>query len=269
MNTFYVYDGRNETGPFTLDELKGQRLTRNTPLRKKDSDRWMPAEKLAELKPLVAPRKIRRPKDLVPAVRERAVYLKHTRPVLFYTLLLLVPLATGISVYSFRKSTPVAAPQSTPPAETSPTHTSVSAPQTASKPATKPETAKPAERDDGARTARQRWNKLITASNSNYGIGFLGGIKNLSVTVTNRSGYPLEEVVVKLTYIKANGSVWKTVPITFRAVPANDSKEQEVADVNRAKKVKVSIAKVVSRKMQLSYAEGKRGGDASDPYHKE
>lgn len=273
--TFYLHDGQNEAGPFTLDELKKQKLTRNTPLRQKDTDRWMPAEKLAELKPLVAPRKIRRPKDVVPVVAQTVADLHQRKPVLLYGTLVAVALLAGVSFYTLKTSANSRQPQaSARPKASGSALSAASAPATDTG-ALASEIGKPGTagieppKADAAKASRLRWNKLIKASNSNYGIGLLGGIKDLSVIISNHSDYPLDEVVAKVTYIKASGEVWKTVPITLYAIPAHENKDQSVPDVGRAKKVKVSIAKVVSRKMKFSYAEGKKGSDAGDPYFKE
>jgi hypothetical protein len=272
MNTFYLHDGQNEAGPFTLDELKRQKISRNTPIRQKDTDKWMPAEKLAGLKPLVAPRKVKRPKDILPVIAENVSALHYQRPKALYGTLLGVALLTGISIYSIERASakPVSKAAAEKPAEISSQQMNTAAapkPEEAgiAKPAVKAETAK----EDAAKASRLRWSKLVSATNSNYGIGWLGGIKDLSVIINNRSDYPLDEVVAKVTYIKAGGGVWKTVPITLYGVPPHDSKEQPVVDASRGKKVKVSLYKVVSKKMKLNYTEGKRGSDASDPFFKE
>jgi hypothetical protein len=268
MSTYYLHDGRNEMGPFTIDVLKKQKLTRSTPVRQKDSNIWMPAEKLPALKELVAPRKIKRPKDIVPVLRERITDLHYRKPKALYGGLLAIALIAGISIYSIRKATALKEEQEQPViAETKksfPTtqHMAVGV-------AAKPEIKKPVEKEDATRAARQKWNKLINATNSNYGIGFLGGIKDLKVSITNRSNYHIDEAIAKVTYIKANGGIWKIKLVAVQGIPAHDSKEQSVPDVGRGKKVKVSLYKVVSKKMKFSYTEGQKIKNAVDPYLKE
>jgi len=267
MSTYYLHDGRNEVGPLTIDILKKQKLTRNTPVRQKDTNSWMPAEKIGELKELVATRKIKRPKDIVPVMMERITDLHYRKPKALYGGLLGIALMAGISIYSINKAT---AQKEEQPSVVAETQQSIATTQkTAAGITAKPEIEKPIEKEDATKAARLKWNKLISASNSNYGIGFLGGIKDLSVTITNRSDYPIDEAIVKVTYIKANGGIWKTKYITINGVPAHDSKEQSVPDVGRGKKVKVSLYKVVSKKMKLSYTDGQKIKNAEDPYFKE
>ena len=212
MSAYYFHDGQNELGPFTVDDLKKQKLTRNTPVRQKDSDNWMPAEKLESLKDSVAPKKIRRPKDIIPAVQERFTDVKQKHPRVLYGSLLGIALLIGFSIFSSQKSVVkvlpavVEKPQATQEIKVQEAKPEV-LPEMKPEP---PKSLKPPPVEDKAKAARLRWNKLITVTNSNYGIGLLGGIKDLKVIVTNRTDYPLDEVVAKVTYIKANGGIWKT-----------------------------------------------------------
>jgi hypothetical protein len=262
MSTYYLHDGRNEIGPFTIDTLKKQRLSRNTPIRLEGKNNWAPAEKIGELKEQVAPRKIKRPKDIFPVLMEKAVDFNYRRPKAASAVLLCAALLAGISIYSVGKSAGKNLPETAV--------ASVSIPVAASTPliaaTEKKEPAVEAPKEDKQKLARMKWNKFITGTNSNYGIGFLGGIKDLKVIVNNRSDYSIDQAVAKVTYIKADGDVWKTKLITIYGIPAHDSKEQSIADVNRGKKVTVSLQKVVSKKMQFSYTAGKKIANSEDPY---
>ncbi|HEX8315188.1 MAG TPA: DUF4339 domain-containing protein [Flavisolibacter sp.] len=265
MSTYYIHDGRNEVGPFSIDLLKKQKLTRNTPIRQMGTDNWMPAEKLAPLKGVVTPGKIKRPQDIVPVIKDRVAYLKERRPKVLYGSLFLIALIAGVSLYTVTKTeakalSPVVVPR---PSEIVARYSTQSTPTVV---VLKEEKKPPVVAEDKAKATRLRWNKLIHAANSNYGIGFLGGIKDLSVVITNRTDYPIDEAVAKITYIKSNGSIWKTKLITIYGVPAHDSKEQSVPDVGRGKKVKVSIQKIVSKKMKFSYTEGQKIKSPDDPY---
>lgn len=267
MNTFYLHDGSNEQGPFTIEELKKQKLTRSTPLRITNTDSWLPAEKVDGLRPLLVPKKIKRVKDVVPVVRDTVADLHQRKPVILYTALSLVALLTALSIYSIKLKTSIGA---TPVAKTevvaavkTPVHSVLPVePQpviTPSQIVAETKTApKESASEAAAKAARQRWRKLITITNSNYGIGLLGGIKDLSVLVNNRTDFMLDEVEAKVTYIKASGDVWKTKLVKLSAVPAQDSKEISLPDVSRGKKVKVSLHKLVSNAMGLHYSDGEK-----------
>ena len=276
MSAYFLHDGRNERGPFTIELLKKEKLSRNTPIRKKDSDNWMPAEKLDELKELVAPKKIKRPKDILPVISEGYTHLKKNNPRLLYGGFLTLVLLVSYSTYSITRTVSNRIPEAIPQTQSIPvgavseviTHAPTEElPKPVEVKNTIPTIVIKKEKESKEKATRLRWSKLITASNSNYGIGVLGGIKDLHVILTNRTDYPIDEAVLKVTYIKASGGVWKTVPVNIFNVPAQDSKDEAVADVGRGKKVKVTIEKLVSKKMNFSYTEGQEIKDIEDPYH--
>ena len=262
MSAYYIHDGRNEIGPFTIDLLKKQKLTRNTPVRQFGTNQWFPAERLVPLKDVVVPRKIKQPKDILPAAREHFHSLHQRKPLFLYAILMLLALCIAITIYSVVVPTGQTTAVSPPVTKFAP----VATPAAAIQEVVEKKEATPPVVEDKAKAIRKRWNKWIAASNSNYGIGLLGGIKDLSVIITNRTDYPIDQAIAKITYFKANGGVWKTKLITILGIPAHDSKEQSVPDVGRGKKVKVSIQKIVSKKMKFSYTEGQKIRNADDPY---
>ncbi len=105
MSTYFLHDGRNELGPFSIDNLKLQKLTPNTPIRHEGKNHWAPAEKIVDLKEHVFPRRLKQPKDIVPLMMERATEFRQRRPKkpilpFYYWLSLLA----GFSICSVGKS---------------------------------------------------------------------------------------------------------------------------------------------------------------------
>lgn len=271
MTAYYLHDGQNEVGPFTIDSLKRQNLTRNTPIREYGSNNWLPAEKLDALKDLVAPKKVRRPKDILPVISEKFTHLQRKNPLALYGTLLGLAVLACLSIYSVTSSAHLNVSAPVPQIQ-SQVSAAVALPVAVHQASTA-EVIKPTEKntqtvvkEDKTKATRLHWTKLISATNSNYGIGLLGGIKDLNVVLTNRTEYPIDEAVLKVTYIKANGGIWKTKLVTVFGVPAHESKEESVPDVGRGKKVKVGIYKIVSKKMNFSYTEGQKINNPLDPY---
>lgn len=132
---------------------------------------------------------------------------------------------------------------------------------------TEKETATAIIKDDKAKTTRKNWQQLITAQNSNYGYGVLGGINNLSVIFTNRTDYPLEEVTAKIIYLKANGKPWKTKYISVFNMAPHSERKQSLAKVNRGKSVQIAISKIVSKTMHFNYTVEKKKNNVDDPYY--
>jgi hypothetical protein len=48
--SYFIHDGTNQLGPFTIEELKGKGILNTTPVRKEGLDDWVPASSLEELK---------------------------------------------------------------------------------------------------------------------------------------------------------------------------------------------------------------------------
>lgn len=275
MRAYYLYDGTNEVGPFTIKILKKQKLTRSTLIRQDGTDTWVPAEKLEGLKEIVAPQKIKRAKDIIPMLMESTAAFKQQRPKTLYAILFCMALLAGFSIYSIDKEERKELPQGSAVAlptsmatvqQLMPIISSALPAGITEKKEAVTVAVKEIPKEDNEKAARHRWNKLFTATNSNYGIGLLGGIKDLSVIVTNKSDYPVDEAVAKVTYIKANGEVWKSQLVTIYNVLAGDSKQQPVPDVGRGKKVTITLQKIISKKMKFSYMAGKKTGNAEDPY---
>lgn len=265
MSTYFIYDGRNELGPFTIPQLKNQDISRSTPLRANGTNKWMPADKIEDLRDTVAPRRIKRPKDIVPVVMERAAEFRQRRPKTAYAILLCVALLAGVSFYSLGKAVNKNIPQKQVALSLT-DETAQRSPSLLATIADKNEPAAGVPAYDKEKADRLRWNKLFSAANSNYGIGVLGGIKDLKVVIHNRSDYAVDEAIAKITYIKANGEVWKSKLVTVHGIPPHDTKEQSVPDVARGKKVTVTLQKIVSKKMKFSYTAGKQKGTGDDPY---
>lgn len=276
MSAYFLYDGQNELGPFSLEHLQQQKLKRNTPIRLQGSNKWKPAEKVDGLKEAVRPTKIQSAKDVVPVLADRLTDLHQRKPLLLYGTLLVIILLLSLSIYTSGRTTPPKAEPmkliapivaTTPPLSELPQRDTVQQKTVPPPPKVevKPVVKKRVE-EDPTKAARQQWRKTIMASNSNYGIGVLGGIKGLEVIISNQSNYMVDEVIAKVTYWKASGEEWKSVFVSTYGVRPHDSKAIPVEDVSRGKKVQVSLYKVVSRKMKLFYQEGQKVKDYTDPY---
>ena len=274
MSAYFLYDGQNELGPFSLDVLKQQKLKRNTPIRIEGSNKWTPAEKMDALEEIVRPTKIRTPNDVVPFVTDTLHDWHQRKPLLLYgtAVIFVLLLSLSLSMAGIKSHQTQRAKK--PAAQVAFTTVAVAKPHTIDTVSTaivqelpvvqKPAVTAPAE-EDKTKAARQQWRKTITASNSNYGIGVLGGIKGLEVIINNNSNYMVDEAVAKVTYIKANGEAWKSVFVSTYGIRPHDSKAIPVTDVNRGKKVTITLSKVVSRKMKLNYQEGQKIKDYADP----
>ncbi len=78
-----------------------------------------------------------------------------------------------------------------------------------------------------------------------YKVVPFGGIRNLQLTVQNRSGEALEKVVVDVEYKKRDGGVFKTKTVEFKNIAPKSSSVLKLDDTNRGVDVAYHIRKVV------------------------
>ncbi len=85
----------------------------------------------------------------------------------------------------------------------------------------------------------------ITVLSNNYKRVPFGGIRDLRLTVYNRSDDPLEKVIVEVKYMKPGDQVLKTQWIEFPAIDAKSSATIKMPDTNRGIDVTYQISSVV------------------------
>ncbi|MBS1664479.1 MAG: hypothetical protein JST68_25765 [Bacteroidetes bacterium] len=94
----------------------------------------------------------------------------------------------------------------------------------------------------------------VSVGANGYTVGTFGGISDLQVTVTNRSAYPLDLVVVEVQYVQANKKVYKTENLTFRGIGAGSALMQEAPKSSRGVRVQYKITSINSKELGLSYS---------------
>jgi hypothetical protein len=94
----------------------------------------------------------------------------------------------------------------------------------------------------------------VSVGANGYTVGTFGGINDLQVTVTNRSAYPLDLVVVEVQYIQANKKIYKTENLYFRGIGAGSALMQEAPKSSRGIKVSYKITMINSKELGLSYS---------------
>jgi hypothetical protein len=91
----------------------------------------------------------------------------------------------------------------------------------------------------------------INVGANTYSVGTFGGISNLQVTVTNRSAYPLDLVVVEVQYVQANKKVFKTENLYFRSIGAGSAMMLEAPKSARGIKVQYKVTDINSRELGI------------------
>lgn len=96
------------------------------------------------------------------------------------------------------------------------------------------------------RTSRKRniAEQVKVFTNEDFKVGFLGGISNLQVTVSNNSDKPLNKVQVQVEYLSKENKVVKTQVLTFRNLEAGSRSTQDVPRTARGVTVRAKVESV-------------------------
>jgi hypothetical protein len=94
----------------------------------------------------------------------------------------------------------------------------------------------------------------VSVGANGYSVGTFGGITDLQLTVTNRSAYPLDLVIVEVQYIQANKKVFKTENLYFRSIGAGSALTQEAPKSSRGVRVQYKITTIGPKELGLSYS---------------
>src|SRR5258708_32892356 len=101
---------------------------------------------------------------------------------------------------------------------------------------------------------RNNLSNLVSVGTNDYTVGTFGGISRVQLTVSNKSIYPLDLVVVEVQYIQANKKVFKTENLYFRSIGPGSALMQEAPNSSRGIKVQYKITPVNSKELGLSYS---------------
>ncbi|MFI5151994.1 MAG: hypothetical protein ACHQET_01590 [Chitinophagales bacterium] len=94
----------------------------------------------------------------------------------------------------------------------------------------------------------------VNVGATKYYVGTFGGISDLQITVSNRSLYALDLVVVEVQYIQSNKKIFKTETLYFRNIGAGSALMQDAPKSPRGVKVQYRITLINSKELGLSYS---------------
>lgn len=285
MRKYFILEGQQETGPYTIDILQGKKLSSNTLVREEESYSWTTAGQIEELAGFLSSPQLIPKKAVTQTIEAPKVQVRHLKQPPMPKRKInekIIPVAIVLTIGSIiismdwvieTKSTqimnhPIIAKPAAVVTDTvkkQPLETSIEKVVKTEKPkevktvilkepniTKKPEIQNEAVLDKAA-YFKANWARFITVTNSNYNHGLLGGIKGLSIIFKNETDFPIEEIVARITYIKANGKPWLTKTVPVYNLSAHGEKLQSVPKVSRGKSVKISIEKITSSKMKFYY----------------
>lgn len=279
MKKFYLHDGSGQQGPFDLEDLKSNNITKSTPIWYDGLTEWTTAEKVDELKDLFSitppPFSGTQSKGTTtpPPFTETnsSEYMVEfpeqpkSKKWIYWTIGIAAVALIAFLIFQ-NKSTKEKAEVVTQ--QTEATQSKVEELQKqleeknnqdkqAADAATKKEEEnqrKAAALETKKKNLRNNWSGFITATRNQYTYREIGGIYDLKITVSNNTEYELNEVVVNVDIIKANGEVLKTEQLTFNNISPRSSKTVSCRDSDRGKSVNYHIQKIYSKDLNFCYS---------------
>lgn len=219
MIKYYLHNGQESIGPFTKEELKEQKITKDTPIWSDEMTDWKKAGEIDELKIIlltIPPPMYNSPKNEYQKPRKRS-FLKY----FLIGIFLIAFVAIGSTIISENNTN-------------------------------NQDTSIPAD-DSIQRQTRNNITSLVQVTTNEYSVNTFGGISNLDVMVTNNTDYTIDQITVAIDYIKENGGIYTTEYLIFNNIPANQNKSLSAPDSNRGLSVNLTKQTITASELNLCY----------------
>lgn len=217
MKKYYLHNGQENIGPFDKEELREQKINKDSLVWADDWNEWKKAREIDELKIIllsIPPPKYNLPKNEYEKPRKRS-FLKY----LLIGICLIAFIAIGGTIISESNNQDI----------------NISA-------------------DDSIqRQTRNNITNLIQVTTNEYSVNTFGGISNLDIIVTNNTNYTIDQITVAIAYIKKNDGIYKTEYLTFNNIPPKQNKSLSAPDSNRGLSVNLTKQSITSTDLNLCY----------------
>ena len=219
MKEYYIHNGIDNRGPFNIEELKDQKITKDTPVWSNDMKDWKKAGEVDELKSILS-------KNPPPLKKlQKSEYKKPKKSNFFKYLIIAIGLIAFLAIGSNIISEETIYHENTTLEE----------------------------EDYFNIQIRNNITSLIQVSTNQYSVDAFGGISNLDIIVTNNTDFTIDEITVAIAYIKKNDGIFKTEYLTFNNIPTKQNKSMSAPDSNRGLSVKLTKQSITSTDLNLCY----------------
>lgn len=218
MKKYYLNNGQENNGPFDKEELRGQKINKDTLIWAEDWNEWKKAGEIDELKIILL--SIPPPPNYylndTQIVSKKFNFIKYL--VIVISLLAFLTIAGKIiSEYNTNRENP------------------------------------DLESYTLKMQTRNNITNLIKVTTNQFSVDTFGGISNLDVIVTNNTDYTIDAVIVAIDYIKQNDGIYKTEYLTFNNIPSNQNKSLAASDSNRGLSIKLTKTYIKASELNLCY----------------
>lgn len=218
MKEYYIHNGKDNRGPFNIEELKDQKITKDTPVWSNDMQDWKKAGEVDELKSILSnnPPPLKKIQKSVYQKPKKSNFLKY----LIIAISIIAFLAIGSNIISENN-----------------TNQDNFIPE-----------------DDSINIQlRNNITSLVQVTTNQYSVDAFGGISNLDIIATNNTDYNIDEIKVAVAYIKKNDGVFKTEYLTFNNIPPMQNKSLSAPESKRGLSVKLIKQTITASGLNLCY----------------
>lgn len=229
MQTYFIHDGNTETGPYSIEELRSKKISRDIHVWREGLSSWQPAGTLQELDVLFAtiPPPFSEPKPILAAPANHTIRIVKTigMALVIVVIIVFLFLAGGYAYdyYDGRNRSRVQ----------------------------KSEAFLEKLEKENRKFVKDHITSYVNADRNTYTYSELGGIFGLKITVNNNSNYLIDMVKVKINYIKADGNIWDNKIVEFNYISPNSKITLPIEDTDRGVKITYEIIAIKSSALDL------------------
>lgn len=264
MRMYFYNNGKKQFGPFSLDELKAQKIQKEYLVWYEGLENWSKAEEIEELKDYFAkftPPPIERLKTPPPIKK------KSYKGLIFIVLGLLFLTGIGYGIYYYFQEKELLEKHNQIVLKNTKMEAEKKGEEKGVKKAKKESTKKVV---DEKKRIRNNWEDYISLSSSSYNVDILGGISNLNITIGNNTNYTIDFILVNVEVLKSDGGIWENVKVEFSGIAPNYTVTKLMPRTNRGSNVgDITIEEISSRALDLCYFKkhyNKTDINNDDPY---
>lgn len=236
MKKYFLHDGSQQAGPFDIEELKSKNLNQDTPIWFEGLEEWTTINKVDELKEIItvtpppfATKLASPPPVQKPPTQQKIFVDKPKQSSSTWRTLLIIGGIVVLALIGFFIYNKIEQQQNQSDRENT-----INA------------------EEDAKKMIKNNITSYVTAERSEYTYSELGGISNLKISVTNSTDYLIDNVKVKVIYLKANGDVWNSKIIDFNLINPQTKSTIKVGDTERGKSVQYEIVSIKSTALELN-----------------
>lgn len=281
MTQFFIHDGQNEKGPLDIEQLKLEQIKKDTPIWFEGLENWTTVGEVEELKNLFITKPTPPPlkKNIETIVTPPLSYtssidnsFEPTKKKSLKVSLIIAGIIAVIGIFGwlvYQNKSQADTLNQVQEQVTQQEQQQETREQQRLIDEQKVQSEK--NRVNGVLTEkymgyRNNWRSYITATNNKYTYSEIGGISNLQVVVDNQTDKNIDEVQVKVDYIKSNGGTYKSETVSVTNIGPNASKSVSAPSSNRGTSARMSIESITAKSFHFCYPYGMDGNKNFDPY---